>query len=170
MAYMSLKNQKRIMIVLRCCVAVAVLLAIRLVYIQIIKSEHYTQMAYEQQTRQRKVAAKRGTIYDATGSKVLAQSISVNVVSVVPNSIDKEDKDKVATKLAEILELNKDDVLAKLNKNSSSETIASKVDKDKANLVLQYISDEEVSGIRVDEDTKRVYPYTELLAQVLGLL
>ncbi len=170
MAYMSLKNQKRIMIVLRCCVAIAVLLAIRLVYIQIVKSEHYTQMAYEQQTRQRKVAAKRGTIYDATGSKVLAQSISVNVVSVVPNSIDKEDKDKVATKLAEILELNKDDVLAKLNKNSSSETIASKVDKDKANLVLQYISDEEVSGIRVDEDTKRVYPYTELLAQVLGFV
>ncbi len=170
MAYMSLKNQKRIIKMLCGCIILAIILFIRLIYIQIIKSDHYTQMAYEQQTRERTVAAKRGTIYDTTGTKVLAQSISVNVVSVVPNSIDKEDKDAVATKLAEILELNKDDVLKKLNKNSSSETIASKVDSEKANLVLEYINEEEISGVRVDEDTKRVYPYTELLAQVLGFV
>lgn len=170
MAYMSLKNQKRIITILVICVVLAVILFVRLIYIQVIKSGHYTQMAYEQQTRERTVEAKRGTIYDATATKVLAQSISVNIVTVVPNSIDKEDKDKVATKLAEILELNKDDVLKKVSKNSSSETIASQVDEEKANAVLQYISDEGVSGIRVDEDTKRVYPYTELLAQVLGFV
>lgn len=170
MAYMSLKNQKRIIKILIACAILAVVLFGRLVYIQVIKSGHYTQMAYDQQTRQRTVAAKRGTIYDATGTKVLAQSISVNIVTVVPNSIDKEDKEAVATKLAEILELDKDEVLKKVSKNSSSETIASKLDKDKANEVLQYISDEEISGVRVDEDTKRVYPYTELLAQVLGFV
>lgn len=170
MAYMSLKNQKRIIKILIVCIILAVILFARLIYIQVIKSGHYTQMAYEQQTRERTVSAKRGTIYDATVTKVLAQSISVNVVTVVPNSIAKEDKEKVATKLSEILELNKDDVLAKLNKNSSSETIASKVDKEKASEILQYISDEGISGLRVDEDTKRVYPYTELLAQVLGFV
>ena len=170
MAYMSLKNQKRIIKILIVCGILAIILFLRLIYIQIIKSGHYTQMAYDQQTRQRTVAAKRGTIYDATGTKVLAQSISVNIVTVVPNSIDKEDKEAVATKLAEILELDKDEVLKKVNKNSSSETIASKVDKTKANEVLQYISDEGISGVRVDEDTKRVYPYTELLAQVLGFV
>lgn len=170
MAYMSLKNQKRIIKILIVCAALAIVLFGRLIYIQVIKSSHYTQMAYEQQTRQRTVAAKRGTIYDATGSKVLAQSISVNIITVVPNSIDKDDKEAVATKLAEILELNKDDVLKKVSKNSSSETIASKVDEDKANRVLKYISEEEISGVRVDEDTKRVYPYTELLAQVIGFV
>ncbi len=170
MAYMSLKNQKRIIKILIVCISLAVILFARLVYIQVIKSGHYTQKAYEQQTRERSVSAKRGTIYDATGTKVLAQSISVNVVTVVPNSIAKEDKENVATKLAEILELNKDDVLKKISKNSSSETIASKIDKEKANQILQYISDNEVSGVRVDEDTKRVYPYTELLAQVLGFV
>lgn len=167
---MSLKNQKRIVIILLCAVAVSLILFLRLIYIQIIKSSHYTQMAYDQQTRERSVSAKRGTIYDATGQKVLAQSISVNVVTVVPNSIDKKLKEEVAQKLSEILELNKDDVLAKLNKNSSSEIIATKIDDEKANRILEFIAEKEISGLRVDEDTKRIYPYRELLAQVLGFV
>lgn len=170
MAYMGLKNQKRIVIMLVACVVLAVLLLGRLVYIQIIKSEHYTQMAYEQQTRERTVEAKRGTIYDTTGQKVLAQSVSVNIVTVVPSSIDTEQKETVATKLAEILELKKEDVLAKLSKKSSSEIIATKVNEEKANKVLEYIRDEEISGIRVDEDTQRIYPYGTLLSHVLGFV
>ncbi len=170
MAYMGLKNQKRIIVMLVCCIVLSVWLLSRLVYIQVIKSNHYTQMAYDQQTRQRAVAAKRGTIYDATGKKVLAQSVSVNVVTVVPNSIESEEKETVAKKIAEILELNKDDVLAKLTKKSSSEIIASKVDEEKSKKILQYIKDEEISGIRVDEDTKRVYPYGNLLSHVLGFV
>lgn len=167
---MGLKKQKRIIKLLIGCIVVAVILLARLIYIQVIKSNHYTQMAYDQQTRQRSVAAKRGTIYDATGEKVLAQSVSVNIVTVVPNSIDKDKKEGIATKLAEILELNKDDVLAKLSKKSSSETIASKVDEEKANKVLAYVKEEKLSGIRVDEDTKRVYPYGNLLSHVLGFV
>lgn len=170
MSYMALKNQKRIVKILVCCSIVAAVLLCRLVYIQVIKSKHYEEKAYEQQTRQRSVAAKRGTIYDATGQKVLAQSVSVNIVTAVPNSVDKEKKEEIATKIAEILEINKDDVLSKLSKNSSSETIATKVDESKASKLLEYISDEDISGIRVDEDTKRVYPYSTLLANVLGFV
>ena len=170
MSYMALKNQKRIVKILIVCIVLAVILFVRLIYIQVIKSKHYEEKAYEQQTRQRSVAAKRGTIYDATGEKVLAQSVSVNIVTVVPNSVDKDKKEIIATKISEILELNKDDVLAKLTKNSSSETIATKVDEDKASKLLEYISDEDISGVRVDEDTKRVYPYSTLLAHVLGFV
>ena len=170
MAYMSLKNQKRIIKMLIVCLAVAMVLVIRLVYIQVIKSEHYTQMAYDQQTRERKVAAKRGTIYDATGEKVLAQSVSVNIVTVTPTSIDSDKKEEIATKLAEILELQREDVLVKLNKKTSSETIASKVSEEKAKQVLEYITEEEISGIRVDEDTKRIYPYGTLAAHALGFV
>lgn len=170
MSYMSLKNQKRIVVILLCTVGVSFILFLRLIYIQIIKSGHYSQMAYEQQTRERTVAAKRGTIYDATGQKIFAQSISVNIVTVVPNSIDKDMKEDIAKKLSEILEMNKDDILAKLNKNSSSETIATKIDDEKASKILEYIAEEEISGLRVDEDTKRIYPYRELLSHVLGFV
>ena len=95
MSYMSLKNQKRIMIMLLACVAVCVLLFGRFFWIQVVKSEHYTTLAYEQQTRERTVEAKRGTIYDATGEKILAQSVSVNIITAVPNSIDKEKKEEI---------------------------------------------------------------------------
>ena len=113
---MSLKSQKRVIKMLLACLLIALVLVIRLIYIQVIKQEHYTQKAYEQQTRQRTVAAKRGTIYDATGQKVLAQSVSTNVVTVVPNSIEQSKKEEVAKKLAQILELSSEDILAKLIK------------------------------------------------------
>ena len=170
MAYMSLKNQKRIMIMLLFCIAGVVILFGRLVYIQIVRYDHYSQMAYDQQTREREVEAKRGTIYDTTGNKILAQSVSVNIITAVPNSIEKERKDEIATELSKILELNKDDVLAKLLKSMASVTIASKVDDEKAQKILKYITDNKVSGIRVDEDTQRIYPYNELLSHVLGFV
>ncbi|MCX8074829.1 MAG: penicillin-binding transpeptidase domain-containing protein [Clostridia bacterium] len=168
MAYMNLKNKKRIVLALIGCLILVTYLLARLVYIQVVKSDHYIQMAYDQQTRERKVTPKRGTIYDATGQKVIAQSISVSVINAVPSNVEK--KDEVATKLSEILGISKDDILAKLNRSSSMEVIASKVDKEKSALVLKYISEAKIKGIRVDEDTKRIYPYSDLLAQVLGFV
>ena len=170
MSYMSLKNQKRIAAALIICLILAVVLFGRLIYIQVIKSNHYKQMAYEQQTRERKVAAKRGTIYDSTGTKILAQSVSVSSIKAVPNSIDKDKKEEIAKKLAEILELDKDKVLAKLTKNTASEIIATKVNSEKSAKVLEYITDEEIDGIKIDEDTERIYPYGELLSHVLGFV
>lgn len=170
MAYMTLKNQKRIIKILICCTILVIILFGRLVYIQVIKSKHYEEKAYKQQTRERSVAAKRGTIYDATGEKILAQSISVNIVTATPNTIDKEKKESIAENIAQILEIDKDEVLKKLTKSSSSETIASKVNQDKAEKLLKYLNENNISGIRVDEDTTRVYPYQELLAQVLGFV
>lgn len=168
MVYMNMKNKKRVIVVLILCSLAIVYLLVRLIYIQVIKSEHYTQKAYEQQTRERKVSAKRGTVYDATGEKILAQSVSVSVITAVPNNV--ENKEEVATKLAEMLQISKDDILAKLNKNTASQTIASKVDEDTTTKVLKYIEEEEIEGIRVDEDTQRIYPYGDMLAQVMGFV
>lgn len=170
MSYMSLKNQKRIMFMLIVCIFMTVLLLGRFVWIQVIKSDHYTSLAYEQQTRERSVEAKRGTIYDATEEKILAQSVSVNIITAVPNTIDKDKKEEIANKLAEILEMEKNTILSKLTKNVSSITIASKVNEEKANKVLEYVNNEDITGIRIDEDVSRVYPYSTLLAHTLGFV
>lgn len=170
MSYMSLKNQKRIMFMLIVCVVLSLALFGRFIWIQVVKSEHYASLAYEQQTRERAVEAKRGTIYDATGEKILAQSISVNIITAVPNSIEKEKKEDIAIKLAEILGEEKDTILSKLTKNVSSITIKSKVDEDTANKVLEYVNKEGITGIRIDEDVTRVYPYSTLLAHTLGFV
>lgn len=170
MSYVTLKNQKRISIMMIITSILLIFLCVRLVFVQILDLNNFKEKAYEQQTRERSISAKRGNIYDATGEKILAQSVSVNIITAVPNSIDKEDKEKVAENLARILEKDKDDVLAKLRKNSSTEIIASKVDQEKSKQVLKYIEEEKIDGIRVDEDTQRIYPYKELLAQVLGFV
>ena len=168
MSYVAVRNKKRIVIILMFCLVVMVLLFGRLVYIQVIKSKHYQEKAYEQQTRERVVTAKRGTIYDSTGQKIFAQSISTSKITIIPNSVNK--KEEVGVKLAEILEINLDDVMAKLNKNSSQETIYSKLDNEKSQKILKYISDNDIDGIKLDEDTKRIYPYASLLSHTLGFV
>ena len=168
MSYVAVKNKKRIVVILMFCLVVAILLFGRLIYIQVIKSKHYQEKAYEQQTRERVVTAKRGTIYDATGTKIFAQSISTSKITIIPNSVNK--KEEVGIKLAEILEISVDDVMAKLNKNSAQETIYSKLDSEKSQKILKYISENDIDGIKIDEDTKRIYPYSTLLAHTLGFV
>lgn len=170
MPYVSVNTKKRVLIMLALCILAVAVLFSRLVYIQIIKSEYYSQKAYTQQTRSKSVEAKRGTIYDTTGERILAQSISTNIVTAVPNSVNKDKKEEIAQNLSKILELDKDEILNKLNKRVSSVTIATKVDQEKSKALLEYINENEITGVSVDEDMLRVYPYGTLLSHVLGFV
>ena len=71
---------------------ICLLLIIRIGFIQFVQGSELQAMAYTQQTLNRKINPKRGTIYDATGKNVLAVSASVETVSVTPSNIKKEDK------------------------------------------------------------------------------
>ena len=170
MSYVSVNSQKRVLIMMIACISVASLLMIRLLYIQIIKSDYYSQKAYAQQTRSKTVESKRGTIYDATGERILAQSISTNIITAVPNSISKDKKEEIATNIAHILGENQDEILTKLQKNVSSVTLATKVDQETAQKLLEYIDENDITGISIDEDMLRVYPYGTLLSHVLGFV
>ena len=166
MAFASVKNKKVVKVILICLCVLLIALVGRLFYLQVIKGDYYEQKAYKQQTRDRSVAATRGTIYDATYTKKLAQSISTNTVSAVPNDV--ENKEKVAKDLADMLDLEEDDVLAKLNKKQSLVTIKTKVDEEAATKVYKYVLENKINGIKVDESSKRIYQYNNLLSHVLG--
>lgn len=170
MPYVSINTKKRVLVMLILCIVGMVVLFGRLVYIQIVKSDYYSQKAYTQQTRSKSVEAKRGTIYDTTGEKILAQSISTNIVTAVPSSVNKDKKEEIAQNLADILQSDKDEILKKLNKKTSSVTIATKVDQEKSKAILEYINNNDITGISVDEDMLRVYPYGTLLSHVLGFV
>ena len=62
MPYVSVSTRKRTLFMFIVCCIIAVLLIVRLVYIQIVKADYYSQRAYTQQTRSKSVEAKRGTI------------------------------------------------------------------------------------------------------------
>ena len=145
------------------------LLIVRVGYIQFVKGSELQSMAYLQQTLNRKISPKRGDIYDRTGEIALAVSGSVETVSVNPTNIKKEDKEKVARVLADIFELDYDTVLKRVNKNSSIETIAKKVDKTKTDELRVWMEGNGITeGINIDEDTKRYYPYSSLASTIIG--
>ena len=142
-------------------------LVVRIGYLQFVEGSELQRKAYEQQTSDRNVSPKRGTIYDATGEKVLAVSSTVETITVNPSTI--KNKEKVAQKLSELFELDYEKTLKKVSKRSSIEIIAKKVEKEKANELRKWITENDITeGINIDEDTKRYYPFNSLASQIIG--
>ncbi len=135
----------------------------RVVYIQVILGEDLQSKAYEQQTRDRLIAPQRGSILDRNGVG-LAMTETVNSISVIP--IQVKQKEETAKYLAEVLELDYDTVLEKVKQNVALVRIKNKVDKELA----MEIRKKEIAGVVIDEDIKRVYPYSSLASQVLGFV
>lgn len=133
----------------------------RLIYLMIFRSEYYTKLATDLQQREREIKAARGKILDTNGV-VLADNTSVCTISVVHNQI--EDVDAVVEALALELDMDEATVRAKVEKVSALEKIRSNVDKETGNRILSY----GLSGIKVDEDYRRTYPYGNLASKILG--
>ena len=168
MVQTSLTNKKKMRNMLFIVFFIIVILIGRLGYIQLIQGKELSELAYEQQTLDRAINPKRGTIYDATGT-VLAQSSTVETVTVNPGNISAENKEKVARKLAEIFELDYEKVLKKVSKRSSIETIAKRVNKEKTDQLREWMEENKITvGINIDEDTKRYYPYNNFASQIIG--
>ena len=148
--------------------------------IQFIDGTWLKERAYSQSTSSTVVSAKRGTIYDSNG-KALAISAEVDTVSVNPEYLVVKEKgevnqektqelrEKMAQKFAEIFSLEYDDVLKKLNSSRSVETIASKVETDKVTTLKAWLKENKISsGVNIDEDVKRYYPYNNLASNLIG--
>ncbi len=152
-------------------IALSILFALtgRIGFIQFVQGSQLQSMAYVQQTLDRSINPKRGTIYDRTGKTILAVSSTVETVSVIPTNIKKEEREKIATALANIFSLDYETVLKKVSKRSSIETIIKKVEKEKTDELRIWMQNNNItSGITIDEDTKRYYPLNSLASQVIG--
>jgi len=155
--------KKRLLIFLFLASIGWLILFARVVYIQVVQGEDLQSKAYEQQTRDRLIAPKRGSILDRNGVG-LALTETVNTISVIP--IQVKQKEETAKYLSDILELEYDTVLEKVKQNVALVRIKNKVDKQ----IALEIRKKAMPGIVVDEDIKRVYPYSSLASQVLGFV
>ena len=157
----------------------AVLLG-RVGWLQFVDGDWLREKEYSQSTSSTLISAKRGTIYDATG-KALAVSVEVDTISVNPSYIKAKGKDgktdeeateelkrDMANIMAEIFELDSEEVYKKLTSTNSVETIASKVETDKVEKLREWIKENDATGINIDEDVKRYYPYDNLASNVIG--
>lgn len=146
-----------------CMVAILalILLIVRLGYLMIFCSAHYTELANILHERERDIKAERGRIIDATGI-VLADNKTVCTVSVIHSQI--EDAEQVIEVLCEELKLSDEYVRKRVEKYSARERIQSNVSKEVGDRIRNY----DLPGVKVDEDFKRYYPYGELASKVLG--
>ena len=169
MEEIALTNKKKMIKILFASFIVFLLLMIRILYIQFFDGQRLQVLAYEQQVQQRTISAKRGTIYDCTGRYILAESATVYTITINPTNISSENKEKVAKGLTEIFELDYETVLKRVSKRSSIETIVKKIDEEKADELRNWMKENNIeTGINVDQDTKRYYPYSNLASQFIG--
>ncbi len=137
-------------------------------WIQIHQGEELQKKAIEQQTRDRVINSKRGTIYDRNG-KVLAMSASVETITAVPNQIKEDNKaDLISDGLAVILDMDREGIYNRVTRNSSYEIIKRRIDRKQADLVREFINENDIKGINLDEDSKRFYPYGSFASHVIG--
>ncbi|MBQ7360340.1 MAG: peptidoglycan glycosyltransferase [Lachnospiraceae bacterium] len=153
--------RKKILFVFLCCAGLLGALLGRLLYLMVYEAEHYSNLATDLHERERSIKAARGRILDTNGV-VIADSKTVCSISVIHNQI--EDAEEVIRVLSDELDLSEEYVRKRVEKYSSIEKIKSNVDKEIGDRIRTY----ELAGVKVDEDSKRYYPYGELASKVLG--
>jgi len=153
-----------------------IVLAGRLVWVQLVKGEELRQKAFAVRFRNVEVKAKRGTIYDAQG-KPLAISISTDSFYANPAEVKRSKREKeIAQKVAEILELEPDKVLQQITKEQAFVWIKRHVPEEKAQKLktaklpatAEFTATNSLPGIKSVEEPERFYPKGQLLANVLG--
>lgn len=155
------KNRKMLLIYTMCISIICAGVIGKLTYLMVIKSEYYAEKALDVQERQRKIKAPRGEIQDRNGS-IIASNKTVCTVSVIYNQI--KEPDKIIDVLSKELEISKDEISKKVHKKSVREKIKSNISKEIGDKIREY----NLSGVKVDEDYKRYYPYSSLASKVLG--
>ena len=132
--------------------------------------DYYSNLALRNQTRSTAVAADRGTIFDRN-MNILATSLGVENVYLNPHELKQaqEDIPEIARVLGDILERDEAWILKQAQDLTQRyKQVGYKVSKEIAGQIRAYIQEKDISGIHLEPDSQRCYPYGTLAAQVLG--
>ena len=137
-------------------------LGIRLFVLQIINGQSLQLKATDQWTRDLKIVAPRGTIYDRTGASL---AVSYTTYNVFVRGREVKSATTVASHLSNILGLDFDEVYAKVQRKNVSEVLIKLgVDSDLAERIYK----QALSGVYLAESVARYYPNGNLATQLLG--
>lgn len=159
----TVTTRKRLLTVLLSITFLFCVLLGRLGYLQIREGEELQAKAAEQWYRDLPLKAARGKILDKNG-EILADNRDVYGIYVRPNAVT--DAEAVAAALcANIDTLEYDKLLEKIKTSRVSEiTVAREVEKDAAELIRA----KDLDGVYFTVNSKRYYPATDYLTQILG--
>ena len=143
---------------------------LRLYTLMVTDYDYYAGLALRNQTRTTTVAAQRGNIYDRN-MNVLAASVSVENVYLDPHELKqaREDLNLISQTLGEFLNRDPQWILEQAQDFSRRyKQVGSRVDEETAAKIRRFINDHDISGIHLEPNTRRTYPYGSLAAQVIG--
>lgn len=155
---------KRIFIVFILFIILFSAIAIKLGVITFAEAGYINPLAYDLWSREIPVSTSRGLILDRNGKVIVGNELCYTVCSINKQVNDKE---KTARLLADILECDYDNIYKHLNKSNSIEIIkpeGRQIDKETADEII----DLSLPGIYITCDSKRSYPYGEMLGSVVG--
>lgn len=141
-------------------VSIIFFLIIRVIFL-VSNGERLSEMALDVEQRERRVKAARGIIYDRNGV-ILADNIPVCTVSVIHSQIT--EPEKVIEVISQTLSLTEEEVRKRVEKNSSMEIVKTNVSLENGEIIKSY----NLSGVKVDTDYRRYYPYPEIMSRLLG--
>ena len=145
-------------------------IGVQLYNIMVKQYDYYSNLALRNQTRSTTVAAHRGDIFDRN-MNILATSVGVENVYLNPHELKqaKEDLPEIARVLSGILERDEAWILKQAQDLTQRyKQVGYKVGKEIAGQIRAYIHEHDISGIHLEPDSQRSYPYGTLAAQVLG--
>lgn len=148
---------------LACILIVCILfvaLLFRVFYLTVIDSQYLQVLAAEEWLRGLPLSSKRGEIMDSSGVS-LATTVTTYDVYVRARTVT--EPTALASKISELLGIDFDTAYKKVTNKSLSEILIKlQVDEDIALALTEY------KGVYLSQNVKRVYPYSNLLTQVLG--
>ncbi len=155
---------KRIKIVLLVVVFVFIVIIAKVFYIEVIEYNKLNSLASSLWSRNLPIEADRGNIYTVDGELVAGNLTTVSLV-FVPNQV--KDKDLVASKISEILDVDKSVIEEHLYKSSMMERVHPEGRR------LSYEIADQIEALKFDgvyllKESKRYYPHDSMLSHVLG--
>ncbi len=141
-----------------------IFIIIRVFYIQVIDYKKLNNLAKSLWSRNLPIAADRGIIYDRNGVE-LANNITTTSLVLIPNQI--KNKKEVSKSIAKILGVSYKEMYKHVSKKTSIE----RVHPEGRNLsyeVAEKIDKLKYDGVYLVKESKRNYPYKNLLSHVLG--
>ena len=136
----------------------------RVFYIQVFEYQKLSSLANDLWSRDLPIEGDRVLILDRNGV-VLADNITTTSLVLIPNQI--KNKDEVSTSLAEILNVSKEEMDKHVFKNTSIERVHPE-GRRLSYEIADKIESLGYDGVYLVRESKRYYPYGEILSHVLG--
>ena len=158
------KINSRIKILFLLLLVPLLLVIIRVFYIQVFEYDKLNNLAKDLWSRNLSIEADRGKIFDRNGN-VLADNLTTTSLVLIPNQI--KDKELVTKELSKILNVSYDSMKKHVYKVVSIERVhpeGRRLSFEKA----EAISNLKLDGVYLVKESKRYYPYGDLLSHTLG--